>query len=295
MTDDRTLERAARSWLEEGPMRAPDRPVEAALARIQTTRQERDLRIPWRLPIMSTNRVAVVAVAIALVAVGGFALSRLPGGGPGGPDLTPSPSPSLTPGPSSTLSPSPSASPKDAFTITTADVDQFLYGGTYHIDGFAVPFSMTPPSGYQVVAFTPGNFVARKGESEFTTLVKVAAVYPDPCHTEGGPTPVGPSVDDLVAAFSSMAGFELTDMKDAVVGGATGKAFTLTNSINPSADGCSSPDVVWIGRDASGDDILEGAPAADPVWVLDVAGTTILMGAPQEVVDTISFEAGSSN
>ena len=42
MTDDRSLERAARSWLEEGPTRAPDRPVDAALARIQTTRQERD-------------------------------------------------------------------------------------------------------------------------------------------------------------------------------------------------------------------------------------------------------------
>ena len=38
MTDDRTLERAARSWLEEGPNRAPDRPVEAALSRIELER-----------------------------------------------------------------------------------------------------------------------------------------------------------------------------------------------------------------------------------------------------------------
>ena len=48
MTDDRSLERAARSWIEAGPTQAPDRAVEAALLRIETTPQERDLRIPWR-------------------------------------------------------------------------------------------------------------------------------------------------------------------------------------------------------------------------------------------------------
>ncbi len=71
MTDDRSLERAARSWLEEGPTQAPDRAVEAALARIQTTTQERDLRIPWRLPSMNpVIRLAAVAL-IAALAVGG--------------------------------------------------------------------------------------------------------------------------------------------------------------------------------------------------------------------------------
>ena len=42
MTDDRSLERAARSWLEVGPTEAPERAVEAALLRIDTTPQERD-------------------------------------------------------------------------------------------------------------------------------------------------------------------------------------------------------------------------------------------------------------
>ena len=37
MTDDRSLERAARSWIEAGPTQAPDRAVEAALLRIETT------------------------------------------------------------------------------------------------------------------------------------------------------------------------------------------------------------------------------------------------------------------
>jgi hypothetical protein len=76
MTDDRTLERAARSWLEEGPTRAPDRAVDAALSRIQTTRQERDLRIPWRLPTM--NRYLLPMAAALIVAIGAVYLITRP-------------------------------------------------------------------------------------------------------------------------------------------------------------------------------------------------------------------------
>jgi hypothetical protein len=101
MTDDRSLERAARSWLEEGPTRAPDRAVAAALSRIQTTRQDRDLRIPWRLPTMTPiARLAAIAV-IAAVAVGGsiFVIGNgLPGfGGKPTPSPAPTASPSLSP------------------------------------------------------------------------------------------------------------------------------------------------------------------------------------------------------
>ena len=90
MTDDRTLERAARSWLEEGPTRAPDRAVDAALSRIQTTRQERDW-IPWRLPPMNPlTRLAAMAV-LAAVVIGG-SLYVL-GGRNGGIGSEPSPAP----------------------------------------------------------------------------------------------------------------------------------------------------------------------------------------------------------
>ena len=76
MTDDRSLERAARSWLEEGPTRAPDRPVEAALLAIEAISQERDLRIPWRFPTMNPAiRIAAAAIVIAAVALGGVYLA----------------------------------------------------------------------------------------------------------------------------------------------------------------------------------------------------------------------------
>ena len=97
MTDDRTLERAARSWLEEGPTRAPDRAVDAALSRIESIRQERDLRIAWRLRTMLNNRLVAAAVAVVVLIGAGFALTRF--SGIGGPSTAPSSTPAVTSAP----------------------------------------------------------------------------------------------------------------------------------------------------------------------------------------------------
>ena len=95
MTDDRSHERAARSWIEAGPTEAPDRAVEAALLRIETLPQERDLRIPWRLPKITTPaRVAAAAVIGVLLIAGGYVFI----GNPAQPAVGPKPSPSAKPG-----------------------------------------------------------------------------------------------------------------------------------------------------------------------------------------------------
>src|SRR5258706_16476656 len=100
MNDDRSLERAARSWLDEGPTQAPDRAVDAALAQIQTTNQERDL-LPWRMPNMNVAIKVAAAVIVAVVAIGG---SLYLFGGPGGFGSRPTPTPSASP-------PAPAADP----------------------------------------------------------------------------------------------------------------------------------------------------------------------------------------
>jgi dipeptidyl aminopeptidase/acylaminoacyl peptidase len=113
MTDDRSLERAARSFIEAGPTQAPDRAVEAALLRIQTTPQERDLRIPWKYFSMTIPaRVAVAAVVgVMLVGAAAYYFGR-PGqpavGGPG-------------PSPSSSAPVSPIASPRPASSGAVVD------------------------------------------------------------------------------------------------------------------------------------------------------------------------------
>ncbi|HEX8025860.1 MAG TPA: hypothetical protein VF484_06635, partial [Candidatus Limnocylindrales bacterium] len=71
--DDRSLERAARTWLEEGPTRAPDRAINGALVRIRTINQERELWLPWRFHTMQPiARFATLAVVLALAIGGAF-------------------------------------------------------------------------------------------------------------------------------------------------------------------------------------------------------------------------------
>jgi hypothetical protein len=157
MNDDRTLERAARSWLEAGPTEAPDHAVETALLRIQTTHQERDIRVPWRVrPMSTTARLAVAAIAIAVVAVGG-ALILAPGGNSsvGGPTPNPagsastttSAAPSSTPPPSASSSPVPTPAPT---LVPVGSLDQTHVSDLY---GYSVRY----PSNWHLSAGTnPG-------------------------------------------------------------------------------------------------------------------------------------------
>ena len=107
MTDDRSLERAARSWVETGPTRAPESAVDRALLLIETTPQERDLRIPWRFTEMTLSARVVVAAVIGVLIVGGaFYFLR-----PGGANLNSAATSSPTPGPTSTAPPTSSPTP----------------------------------------------------------------------------------------------------------------------------------------------------------------------------------------
>ena len=99
MTDDLRFERTARDWLELGPVEAPPDVVQAAFFEIDTTPQERDLRVPWRFPAMP--RYAPVWVAAALAAVAAFGALVLLPGSPPNQGLVSTPSSTPAPGPSS--------------------------------------------------------------------------------------------------------------------------------------------------------------------------------------------------
>jgi hypothetical protein len=287
MTDDRTLERAARSWLEEGPTRAPDRPVEAALARIQMTRQERDL-VPWRLSTMNSNaRLVASLAAIAVVVAVGIYVLRPPSNV--GPPAAPTPSPT-------------------SLTITTSDVGNALQPGTYRVHGFAAPFSVTLPAGWTASAFAR-NSIALESRSEGSinvALIVMDKVYPDPCHTATGKRVTAPGVDALVNAFSSMPDFDVTDISDATVGGANGKSFTISNSIDVAADKCSE-DMLFLGtydKDGKDVDVTMFGGETDLFWVVNANGTRVLIAITntprivqeaQPVLDSVSFGDGSSS
>jgi len=137
MNDDRTLERAARSWLEGGPTRAPDRAVEAALSRIDIPSQERALRLRWSLPAMHPM-VRLAGAAIVAVLVVGLAVYALRPTANVGPAPTPSPtavpSPSASHAAPSYHAPSPVVFPS-AWPVPPGDpLPANLIGRTYRPD-----------------------------------------------------------------------------------------------------------------------------------------------------------------
>ena len=107
MSDDRLFDRTARAWLELGPTVAPDRVIDDALLTIESTPQERDLRIPWRTPNMSIQTRLAAAAVIGLLAIGGGFL--LLGSGRQAPVVHPSPLATASPTAVSSVPSSPSA------------------------------------------------------------------------------------------------------------------------------------------------------------------------------------------
>jgi hypothetical protein len=104
MNDDRSLERAARTWIEVGPTEAPEHAVERALLLIESTSQERDLRIPRRFTTMPMQARIAAAAVIGVIALGGAAiyLGRGSDADVGGP--SPSAAPPSSPTPAASLS-----------------------------------------------------------------------------------------------------------------------------------------------------------------------------------------------
>lgn len=109
---DHTFERAVRDWLEDGSDRTPPHAIDAVLLAVKTTRQERDLRVPWRITPMPTFMKLAAGVAVVAIA-GWLGLSML--GGPPGPAASPSPSPAPT------ASPNPTQTDVTVGTITLTD------------------------------------------------------------------------------------------------------------------------------------------------------------------------------
>ena len=121
MTDDLGFERLARDWLELGPVEAPSDVVQAAFLEINKTPQERDLRVPWRFPPMSSfAKVAIAAVAVLAVGTVGVIALRPGGTGTVGSAQSPTPAPTPTPTPTVAATATPTLAPTTAPTPTPA-------------------------------------------------------------------------------------------------------------------------------------------------------------------------------
>jgi hypothetical protein len=276
---DPTFDQRIADWLEDDPMWAPAEVLNTVLAALPSVDRRAPWRLPWSLPPIFGSRPALGAllIVVALLA-GAYGLAGLTGVGTGGPRPA-------------TTSPSPATASPSAPTIGSADVNRVLPGGSYRMADFAAPFDVTLPAGWQAMEVSRNNVVLRQTNT-YLTLVNMDAVYADPCHPDASATPIQPGADSLLAALGSMAGATVTDIRDATVGGASGKAFTMITSVDAAAEHCSNPSSLSIGtyqRNGTAVDVLIGPSETNALWVVDAPGARVLIGGPDEVIASLSF------
>jgi hypothetical protein len=270
--NDRHIEQVLDAWLDAGPAVAPSRVTEAARLEIRSTRQSAALRgwPPLRFPIMNnTMRIALATAVVAVTALLGFNYIVAPNiGSPGLGDPTPTP----TPVPA---------------IFDDQPNGENLAPGSYlitEIEPFRI--TITVPGGWQNVR-VPGLVW---GEGAVLGFWKVDNLFVDPCIAASGllDPAAGPTVEDLVTAFSTVPGVVLTTPTDVTVVGFAGKQIDLRFG---GGDSCIGEEpVLWpigAGSDA------KPAPAPGDVerlWILDVNGDRLVItssataGATDEVL-----------
>jgi hypothetical protein len=223
MSTDRDTTRIVRSWLRTEEHESADRVLDAVLDQLDTTPQRRATWWPARrLPDMNTS--AKLALAAAAVVVAAFLGIRflLPGGTGVGDTPNPTAVPTATP---------------TAMPVSAIDNDQGSEPGRYRLrPNFPVGITFDLPAGWldcfggpheQGVCSSTGSPTAPDIGVAFLIVDNVVT---DPCdETSLADPPVGPSVDDLVTAISSLPGFDATAPEDVVIGGFPAKRFAVTS------------------------------------------------------------------
>ena len=265
MTDDRSLERAARSFIESGPTRAPQSAVEAALFQIETTSQERSRWVPWRTTMTTPARVAAAAV-IGVLAIGGamLVLGR-PTGSIGGP------SPTAVASASTASSPSASAVP--AIPLPSAGL---IGAGRYVMRMADAPVD---------IEFTVGSRWDSGGyyintDRHSISFWTVPNVYADACDIATVPdTPLGGTVDDLVMSLDAQTNTDMSEPVEVVVDGHPGVRVDLSPS-DERPEHCGIL-TLWTfpdGTPGRGIDTSSGEAGelVQPVWIIDVDGERVV-------------------
>ena len=256
---ERDVTRVVESWLEDGVTQLPDRVLDAVERQLPTTRQRRlSWRLAWVTPFMNRTLRFALAASVLVALIWGISVLS-------GPSVGRHPEPTPTP------APHPSASP-----ISHPGATWPLDAGTYSLPEFPLGVTFTVPAGWHSCSdsLVEQSVCHRPADSVFDVRVSfliVENVVADPCSPGDEPLdpPVGPSVDNLVAAISSLEGFEPSAPLDLTVNGYRGKRFTLTA---PSDPGCDLK--TWM--------TAERANSVSPgevnlLQVLDIGGTRLVI------------------
>ncbi|MEP7040957.1 MAG: hypothetical protein ABI864_05210 [Chloroflexota bacterium] len=259
--------RIVRSWLHEDAHEDADRILNLVLDEIDTTPQRRANWLARRLPPMNNNlvRVALVAAVLVVAVIVGANLFQQPSVGP-----SPSVEPSLSAAPSATAS-----TPPRLDLIPTG----ILSAGTYEIDlAFPVRLTFTVPDGFEHGRGASDSVGIQGNPGGRGIEFQIASnVYPDPCHTFAGAAtpPIGPAVDDLVTAMTTLVGFQSGPVEDVTIGGLPAKAFDLTNEIDRST--CDGESLATFTFADANDPSGVGTGERQRIYVMDVQGTRLMI------------------
>ena len=300
MNDERSFERTARAWLEPGANQAPDRAIQAVLLAIETTPQERDLGIPWRLPTMNTPVRVGMAAVIGLLLLGGAYYLFGSGTGPdvGAPGRTPT----------STTLPFPTGTPGERVPPGTYALDLLAASAT---TGAVVPMriTFTVPDGW-LKNRTPTMLWA--DDNRRFGFFTVDNLYADPCDPSVDKPvrdpPLGPTVADLVAALKTMANLTASAPSEIALSGFSGTQLDLAISGATCSDDYQA---IWAspqGGPITEDSVWAMSPnERGRVLVLDVDGARVAVVTAngtdatesqraeiQSIVNTVRIEVGDS-
>jgi hypothetical protein len=281
-------------WLEDDPEKAPSIVLETVVGALPSMPQRRSWRSLLRSPQMQRFAITAVVVAVAALGIGGWWMGRT-----GTVGTTPAPTaPPATTAPTPTTQPTPAATMR---VLSGLDQGSDLLAGTYRIGSpFSVPFTITVEGDWRLGRLE-SNVVWMGGPQTSIDVERPEKVYADACVPDSATT-VGSSVDEVTSAMTSIAGFIAGPVTDVVVDGATGKTFTLDNSIQEEA--CpEGPRLLTIDRFGSDEPATGSYSDHDRIWVLDVNGELVVIDvrtydnptaaqqtAAEEIVDSIDFD-----
>lgn len=252
MSTDRDATRIVRSWLRADEHESADRVLESVLDALDTTPQRRATWWPTRRIFQMNNTAKLALSAVAVLAIALLGIRMLSSGSIG---IGTDPEPTATPN----AIPETEGLPLDA--------------GRYWLGTeFPVEMSFQVPAGWISCSLGPlEQGVCPEDSGVAVGFIIVDNVVEDPCDAASLlDPPVGPSIEDLAAAISSLPGFDSTAAENVTVDGFSAKRLTVTAPDVADCEGLST----W----ATPDRVAGVAPGeANSLYLIDVDAVRIVI------------------